>query len=156
MRLRLCSKTLLAATGAAALWLGLPCCVRAQQSPPGESSSKHPKPGEEAATKNAPDQPMFDPLRAEKDIEVGKYYMNKGDVDAAMDRFQDAILAKPGYGIPFRYLGEAQEKKGLKKDAIKSYTRYLDLVPHADDGDKVRKKIEQLRKETEKSKRPKL
>ena len=99
---------------------------------------------------------MFDPLRAEKDIEIGKYYMTKGDVDAAMDRFQDAILAKPGYGIPFRYLGAAQEKKGLKKDAIKSYTRYLDLVPHADDEDKVRKKIERLRKETEKSKRPKL
>lgn len=99
---------------------------------------------------------MFDPLRAEKDIEIGKYYMNKGDVDAAMDRFQDAILAKPGYGIPFRYLGEAQEKKGLKKDALKSYTRYLDLVPHADDGDKVRKKIEKLRTEVEKKKRPDL
>ena len=50
---------------------------------------------------------MWDPLRAEKDLEVGQYYMKKGDVDAAIDRFQDAALAKPGYAIPFRFLGEA-------------------------------------------------
>jgi len=107
----------------------------------------------DTATKNAPDQPAWDPLRAEKDLEVGQYYMKKGDVDAAIDRFQDATTAKPGYAIPFRFLGEAQEKKGLKKQAIKSYQRYLDLFPHAEDGDKVRKKIEKLYKEVEKEKK---
>src|SRR5205814_2834696 len=82
------------------------------------------------ATQNTPDQPAWDPLRAEKDLEVGQYYMRKGDLDAAIDRFQDATVAKPGYAVPFKYLGEAQEKKGLKKQAIKSYQRYLDLYPH--------------------------
>ena len=77
--------------------------------------------------------------------------MRKGDIDAAMDRFQDAIVAKPGYAIPFRFLGEAQEKKGLKRDAIKSYTRYLDLFPHAEDKAKIEKKIEKLRAELEKT-----
>lgn len=96
---------------------------------------------------------MWDPLRAEKDMQVGQYYLHKGDVDAAIDRFQDATLAKPGYAIPFRFLGEAQEKKGLKRDAIKSYTRYLDLFPKADDKDKIEKKIEKLRAEVEKSKK---
>ena len=107
----------------------------------------------DSATKNAPDQPTWDPLRAEKDIEVGEHYMHKGDYDAAMDRFQDAIDAKPGYAIPFRYLGEAQEKKGLKKQAIKSYQRYLDLYPHAEDGAKIKKKLEKLYKEVEKEKK---
>jgi len=74
-------------------------------------------------------------------------------VDAAIDRFQDAALAKPGYAIPFRLLGEAQEKKGLKRDAIKSYTRYLDLFPAAEDKDKISKKIEKLRAEVDKSKK---
>jgi tetratricopeptide (TPR) repeat protein len=105
------------------------------------------------ATQSAPDQPTWDPLRAEKDLEVGQYYMRKGDVDAAIDRFQDATTAKPGYAIPFRYLGEAQEKKGLKRQAIKSYQRYLDLYPRADDADKVKKKIDKLYKEVEKSKK---
>jgi tetratricopeptide (TPR) repeat protein len=133
--------------------------------PPQESSSKPagapgptpPKPPakqkKDTAMQNAPDQPAWDPLRAEKDIEVGQYYMKKGDVDAAIDRFQDATLAKPGYAIPFRFLAEAQEKRGLKKQALKSYQRYLDLYPHAEDGDKVRKKIEKLYKEVEKEKR---
>lgn len=143
-----------------ALVLAASPCIRAQ-----ESSSKPPdspsasgkksdtKPQADSATKNAPDQPMYDPLRAEKDLEVGKYYMHKGDVDAAIDRFEDAIAAKPGYALPFRFLGEAQEKKGLKKQAVKSYTRYLDLDPRADDADKIHKKIEKLYSEIDKEKK---
>ena len=127
--------------------------VGAAQSQQPDSAKAKPKPNSDNATQNAPDQPMWDPLRAEKDMEVGQYYMRKGDVDAAMDRFQDAILAKPGYAIPFRLLGEAQEKKGMKRDAIKSYTRYLELYPHAEDKSKIEKKIEKLRGELEKAKK---
>jgi len=92
-------------------------------------------------------------MRADKDLEVGKYYMRKGDVDAAIDRFQDATEAKPGYAIPFRFLGEAYEKKGQKKPAVKAYQRYIDLYPHAEDGDKIRKKIEKLHQEIDKEKK---
>jgi tetratricopeptide (TPR) repeat protein len=137
------------------------------QDPQQESSSKPPdgeapasakksdKPAKSStdSTKNAPDQPKWDPLRAEKDIEVAQHYMHIEDYDAAIDRLQDAIDSKPGYAIPFRYLGEAQEKKGLKKQAIKSYQRYLDLYPHAEDAAKIRKKIEKLYKEVEKEKK---
>jgi tetratricopeptide (TPR) repeat protein len=135
------------------------------QDPPKDSSSKPASPPDDlkpksagkkkkdSATQNAPDQPTWDPLRAEKDLEVGQYYMRKGDLDAAIDRFQDATLAKPGYAIPFRFLGEAQEKKGLKKQAIKSYQRYLDLYPHAEDGEKIKKKLEKLYKEVGKEKK---
>jgi tetratricopeptide (TPR) repeat protein len=155
---------LLAALGV--LWMA---STGAAQDPQQESSSKPPdaaaspakkadksnkgSSNKDSATKNAPDQPMWDPLRAEKDIEVGEHYMHKGDYDAAIDRFQDAIEAKPGYAIPFRYLGEAQEKKGLKKQAIKSYQRYLDLYPHAEDAAKIKKKLEKLYKEVEKEKK---
>ena len=123
-----------------------------QDAPPKATDSKHkpPKPNTDTATQNAPDQPKWDPLRAEKDLEVGQYYMKRGDYDAAIDRFNDAIEAKPGYAIPFRWLGEAEEKKGVKKKAMKAYQRYLDLVPHADDAEKIRKKIEKLQREIDK------
>ncbi len=126
--------------------------------PPAPAPDSKKKPGakgknSDAATSNAPDQPVWDPLRAEKDIQVGHYYMNKGDVDAAIDRFEDAIIAKPGYAIPYLYLGEAQEKKGQKRLAAKSYTRYLDLYPSAEDAAKVRKKIDKLYKDLEKDKK---
>jgi tetratricopeptide (TPR) repeat protein len=143
--------------------LGSDATVRAQEPPqepaekPADTAPPKQKPAaktnKDNATESAPDQPMWDPLRAEKDLEVGQYYMRKGDVDAAIDRFQDATTAKPGFAIPFRFLGEAQEKKGLKKPAIKSYQRYLDLVPRADDAEKVKKKIEKLYKEVEKEKK---
>jgi tetratricopeptide (TPR) repeat protein len=154
---------------AALFLLGATSRLRAQE-PPQESSSKpdnppvpapekpagkpgkHEKKNKDTAAKSAPDQPTWDPLRAEKDLEVGQYYMRKGDVDAAIDRFEDATLAKPGYAIPFRFLGEAQEKKGLKKQAIKSYQRYLDLYPHAEDRDKIQKRIDRLHREAEKRK----
>ena len=122
----------------------------APAAPPSKSPAKQKK---DSATQNASDQPTWDPLRAEKDLEVGHYYMKKGDLDAAIDRFQDATVAKPGYAIPFRFLGEAQERKGLKKQAIKSYQRYLDLYPHAEDSSKIKKKLEKLYKEVEKEKR---
>jgi tetratricopeptide (TPR) repeat protein len=120
--------------------------------PPAAPDSSHPKSGKknkstgakDSATNSAPDQPTWDPLRAEKDIEVGQFYFKKGDLDAAIDRFQDAAASKPGFAIPYRYLGEAQEKKGQKREAIKSYQRYLDLYPHAEDAAKIRKKIDRL------------
>jgi tetratricopeptide (TPR) repeat protein len=150
----------------AAIFLLLAALPTHAQDQPKESSSKPAGPPnddlkpksaakrkKDTATQNAPDQPSWDPLRAEKDLEVGQYYMRKGDVDAAIDRFEDATIAKPGYAVPFRFLGEAQEKKGLKKQAIKSYQRYLDLYPHAEDGNKIRKKIDKLYKEIEKEKK---
>jgi tetratricopeptide (TPR) repeat protein len=125
----------------------------ADKPPAPTDKPKPPKPNSDNATQNAPDQPKWDPLRAEKDMQVGQYYMHKGDLDAAIDRFEDATTAKPGYALPFRLLGEAQEKKGLKRPAIKSYTRYLDLYPKAEDRDKVQKKIDKLYKEVEKDKK---
>jgi tetratricopeptide (TPR) repeat protein len=148
----------------AALLLGVaPVRDSAQNPPPNPADpppapqkkpdAKPAKPNTDSATQNAPDQPTWDPLRAEQDMRVGTYYMHKGDLDAAIDRFQDATTAKPGYALPFLRLGEAQEKKGLKRQAIKSYTRYLDLYPHAEDKEKIQKKIDKLYQDVQKEKR---
>jgi len=155
------SRNVLYATLLAFLMLGAPALNGAQDPPPPPPDKpaaptdkpKPPKANADNATQNAPDQPTWDPLRAEKDMQVGTYYMHKGDLDAAMDRFEDATLAKPGYALPFRYLGEAQEKKGMKKKAIKSYQRYLDLYPKAEDKDKIQKRIDKLYRDVEKERK---
>ena len=146
-------RAILAAAFLASLCAVVPHTLVAQSSSSKDTAKPKPNASTDNATQNAPDQPTWDPLRAERDLEVGQYYMHKGDLDAAIDRFEDAAVAKPGYAIPFRYLGEAQEKKGLKRDAIKSYTRYLDLFPHAEDKEKIERKIEKLRSEVSKSKK---
>jgi tetratricopeptide (TPR) repeat protein len=149
---------MLGAAGIALLFAG-PTLLAQDPGAPDSSSKPADEPAPkkkkkpDTATQNAPDQPTYDPLRAEKDLEVGQYYMRKGDLDAAIDRFQDATTAKPGYAIPFRLLGEAQEKKGLKRQAIASYSRYLDLYPHAEDAGKIRKKLDKLRSDVDHKKK---
>jgi Tfp pilus assembly protein PilF len=81
---------------------------------------------------------------AEKDIEVGTFYMHKGDTDAAIPRFQDAVRKQPNLGKPRILLAEAYEKKGDNVNAAKSYQEYLRAFPHAPDKKKIEKKIEKL------------
>jgi len=81
---------------------------------------------------------------AEEDIEVGTFYMHKGDTDAAIPRFQDAIGKQPNLGKPRILLAEAYEKKGDNINAVKSYEEYLRAFPHAPDKKKIEKKIEKL------------
>src|SRR5258708_20666010 len=78
--------------------------------PPSSKPQPKPKKNVDSAVNSAPDQPQWDPLRAEKDLEVGKYYLKRGDVEAPIDRFEDPTPAKPAYPIPFLYLCEAYEK----------------------------------------------
>ncbi len=83
-------------------------------------------------------------VSAEEDIEVGTFYMHKGDTDAAIPRFEDAIRQKPRLGKPRILLAEAYEKKGDKPNAAKSYEEYLQVFPNAVDKKKIEKKIEKL------------
>ena len=113
-----------------------------------------PPPSPEAAVVPAtPPEPVFDPYHAAKSIEIGTFYLRKGDYDAAIDRFAEAAHYQPKLAKPWKLMGEAYEKKGKKKPAVKAYQRYLDLYPHAEDAEKIRKKIERLHQEIDKEKK---
>jgi Tfp pilus assembly protein PilF len=108
-----------------------------KQKPPEEPSSN----SEEA---RAQDEGTYDPGRASNDIEVGTYYMHKGDIEAAIARFEDAVHAQPNSGKARLLLGEAYEKNGEREAAVKSYQTYLKMYPKAPDAEKIQKKIEKL------------
>ncbi len=127
-----------------------------------ESSSKKARAENDKAGKDAtPDQPpaissdaekakaaaVYNPLPAQQDIEVGMYYLHKGDVDAAIDRFLDAIQRRPNFAKPRLLLGKAYEKKHDNESAVKYYKEYLQVLPGAPDAKEVQKKIEKLSKE---------
>jgi len=135
--------------------------VRGQSQPPpppppatGESSSKNPPetPGAEApppktdAEKDLAALPAMDRLAAVKDIEIGTYYMNKGNLDAAIDRLRDAAVSYPTYAEPWRLMGQAYEKKGNLAEAIKCDQQYLKLYPRAQIRKKLEAHIEELQK----------
>jgi tetratricopeptide (TPR) repeat protein len=137
---------LLASLGAIGLFLLAWPARRALGSSPqdqGESSSKrNSSPLPEDSSASNPEAKSR--AAAEKDIDVGVFYMHKGDVDAAIGRYQDAATVAPNYAKPRLLLGEAFEKKGDKTAAVKYYKEYLQVDPKAPDKEKVQKKIEKL------------
>ncbi|MGH9792570.1 MAG: tetratricopeptide repeat protein [Candidatus Acidiferrales bacterium] len=107
------------------------------------------------AAGTAQQEAEFDPLKAEKNLEVGKYYLRRGNYDAAIDRLKDSIRYKSNYAEPHRLLGEAYEKKGEREEAVRYYKKYLEILPAAEDAGKVTKRITKLEEQIEQRKRKK-
>lgn len=92
----------------------------------------------------APSGPVFDPLHAQRSVNIGTFYLNKGSYDAAIDRFLEASNYQPGLASPWKLLGEAYEKKHEYAKAAESYKKYLQILPHAADTAKINKLISEL------------
>ncbi len=132
---------------------------------PQESSSKKalpppedaPAPAPAASPKDAPkkakagvlppeDDPAWDPFHAQQDIDVGMFYLHKGDIDAAISRFEHAISLRANFAKPRLLLAECYEKKDDPSEAVRYYKEYLQVLPNAPDAKKVREKIDKLSK----------
>jgi len=107
-------------------------------------SPSTPPPPPPSETPPAPAQPVFDPLHAERSIEIGTFYLKQGHYDAAIDRFEDATRFQPLLAKPWRLMGEAYEKKHDYGRAAESYKKYLEVLPGAEDAAKVEKRIAML------------
>ena len=121
----------------------------AQPSPPGQSSQPslaNPSSNGAPSSNSADAAPAanYNPLPAENDVEVATFYVRKGDPDAAIPRLEEAIKLKPDYAKPRLMLGDIYEKKGDKQNAVKYYSDYLRVYPHAPDAKKVRQKIAKM------------
>jgi tetratricopeptide (TPR) repeat protein len=106
----------------------------------GQPKSKGAKPG----VLPPEDDPAWDPFHAQQDIEVGEFYLHKGDLDAAITRFEDAIRLRANFAKPRLLLAETYEKKGDKSEALRYYKEYLQVLPNAPDARRVHQKIEKL------------
>jgi tetratricopeptide (TPR) repeat protein len=103
-----------------------------------------PPSADEAEEPSAPAGPVFDPLHAQRSIDIGTFYLKKGIYDAAIDRFVEAANYQPTLAMPWKLLGETYEKKHEYGKAAESYQKYLKIVPHAEDAAKIRKHISEL------------
>ncbi len=70
--------------------------------------------------------------------------MHKGDIDAAIPRFEDAIRLRSNFAKPRLLLAECYEKKHDPAKALKYYQEYLKVFPDAPDRKAIEKKIEKL------------
>ena len=99
-------------------------------------------------TPDATAGPVFDPLHAQRSLDVGTFYLKKGVYDAAIDRFIEASNYQPSLAMPWKLLGDAYEKKREFAKAAESYKKYLRILPNAPDAAKIKKEISDLEEKT--------
>lgn len=115
-------------------------------SQPIDPSIPPPPPPEDAGPDPAatPSGPVFDPLHAQRSLDIGTFYLKKGSYDAAIDRFIEASNYQPSLAMPWKLLGETYEKKREYAKAAEAYNKYLRILPHAADAAKMQKTISEL------------
>ena len=116
----------------ALLCLWAPALSQAPQNPP---------------AKQKEEEPAYNPYLAERNLQIGAYYLKTGKYDAAIERLKDSIRYKPNYAKPHLLLAQAYEKKGEKAEALAYYRKYLEILPRADNAAKIQKRIAHLEKE---------
>jgi tetratricopeptide (TPR) repeat protein len=115
---------------------------------PASAGPARPEEPTERTESTEPTEPAFDPVGAGRSVDVGTFYLKKGNYDAAIDRFQDAAQRQPKLAKPYLLMGEAYEKKNDPASAITAYRKYLELLRTAPDADKINKRIEKLEAES--------
>jgi len=109
--------------------------------PPGVSSSSSSSDlGDPAAA--VPQEP--DPVRAKKDIDVGGFYLKKGDYNGALLRFKDATASDPTDVNAIFGLAETQRMLKNNAEAERNYQMYLEIVPNGPKAKQALKALKEL------------
>src|SRR5256885_1078001 len=105
--------------------------------------SKEAEPPEEDDTAK-PKEYAFNPMQAEKEVQVGDFYMKKGSYSAAVARFTEATKWNPGLADAYLKLGQAEEKVRDQKMAKQAYSKYLELAPDSKYAREIKKKLAKM------------
>lgn len=133
--------------------------------PAGESSSKStkvdlsppageaPPPGMmtsgDAAPSDVKEFKPWDPHKADKNVEIGDFYMKRGNCRAASSRYEEALYWKDNDAIAMFRLGQCQEKLGDYIGARKSYDGYLKILPDGEFSAEAKKALDRLKEKTD-------
>jgi tetratricopeptide (TPR) repeat protein len=115
-----------------------------KQRPKPPTSGKEEIPPEEDKALS-PEDFSFNPLEAQKWVDVGNQYFKKGRYRAAEGRYRGATKWNEGYGEAWLRLGEVEEKLKDVQAAREAYTKYLEVAPDARNAAQIRKKLEKLK-----------
>src|SRR5215471_5561798 len=100
-----------------------------------ESSSKDSQigqgdgPAKSSTDNGVQEMSIYDPHKAAKDVEVGRWYMKRKNYRAALDRLNEALLYKPNDAEATFYLAETQENLEMYDRAYRGYRSYLTILP---------------------------
>ena len=92
-------------------------------SPPKDDAAKHP----DSDISEVTEMHTWNPHRAQKDVEVGEFYLKRKNYRAAEDRFREALIYKPGDAIATYRMAEVLDAQGRSAEAAKEYAQYLKI-----------------------------
>lgn len=118
-------------------------------SPPADDAAKHP----DSETPDITELHTWNPHKAQKDIEVGEFYMKRKNYRAAEDRFREALEYKPGDAVATYRLAEALDGLGQYPEAIKNYQEYLKIPSNEKFAPDAKKALARLEKKESAEKR---
>ena len=84
----------------------------------------------------------FNPLQAQKELEIGNYYFKKKSYKAAAGRFLEATKWDKNLADAYLHLGETDEKLKDQQAACEAYRKYLQLDPNSKLAPAIKKKVE--------------
>jgi tetratricopeptide (TPR) repeat protein len=97
----------------------------------------------------------WDPHKAAKDVEVGDFYLQQKNYNAAISRYREALEYKPNDAIATFKLAVALEKNGELTEARQNFEAYLKSLPKGSYADEARSHLEKLKPNTAKSEQKK-
>ncbi|HSW50752.1 MAG TPA: tetratricopeptide repeat protein [Bryobacteraceae bacterium] len=81
----------------------------------------------------------FNPIQAQKEVQIGNYYFKKGSYRAAAGRFREATRWNENYAEAYFRLGETCQKMKDPAGARSAYEKFLKLEPDSKRAAQVRK-----------------
>ena len=102
--------------------------------------------GKDSAEAEAPKEP--NPLLAERNVNIGNYYLKQKNYAAAIQRFLEAIDYKSDLIKAYEGLAQAYEKNGEIHKAIDAYKGFLEKNPDSPKASEFRTKVAKLEKKS--------
>jgi len=109
-------------------------------SPPKDDARRHP----DSDISDVTEMHAWNPHKAQKDVEVGEFYMKHKNYRAAEDRFREALTYKPGDAIATYRLAEVLDAQGQSEEAVKNYEAYLKIPSSGKFAPEAKKAITRL------------
>jgi tetratricopeptide (TPR) repeat protein len=111
--------------------------TRIDTAPPKDDAKNHPNSQDVVSDLDAPPADGSDvqefhpwnPLKANKDIQIGDFYFKRRNYKGALERYKDALYYKQNDAVATFRVGECAEKLGNKDEARKYFEQYLKILP---------------------------
>jgi tetratricopeptide (TPR) repeat protein len=113
-------------------------------SPPTGDAQEHPDSEAPPELVGTNEMHPWNPHRAEKNVEIGDYYLKQKNYRAAESRYREALYYKENDAIATLHLAQVLDKTGQSDEAREYYQAYLKILPHGPNSSDVRKALERI------------